>query len=150
MAVPYHIVATALKQTIDTEFVDLPVAAIHDKLHESLGYKGRVVGISPIRIVPTTGREIQQEISVFVQWYDYWEKDIDNEMAVDPGSITEYADRFQRAVERYSASASGTPEVWYFKVTSIEFPDDPTGNKTRFEANVVAYGDNTALTDRLA
>jgi hypothetical protein len=69
---------------------------------------------------------------------------------VNPFPITDMADRLRRAVESAAASVTGTPEVWYFKVDATEYPDDPTGNKTRFEMTVTAFGDNTGLTQRLS
>lgn len=145
MPVPYHVAATAIKSIIDGEFTDRQVTAVHDKLHESLGTKRCEVGISPLREAPQPGNEVVGHIFIFVQWYDLWEKEIDPEQRVNPFNVTEMADRFRRAVERYSATNPGTTEVWYFKVTNIEYPDDPTGNKTRFEATIQAYGQNTGL-----
>jgi hypothetical protein len=149
MAVPYHTVATALKTILDGEFTDLTITAVHDKIHESLGYRRVEVGISPVRESATTGREIQMTSTVLIQWYDLWDKEIDNEQVVNPFLITERADRLRRAIETASAAIAGTPEIWYFKVDNTEYPDDPTGNKSRFEMTVTAYGDNTALTQRL-
>lgn len=145
MPVPYHVAATALKSIIDAEFTDRSLTAIHDKLHESLGYRRAEVGVSPVREAPMPGNEVVGLMYILVQWYDLWDKEINNEQQVNPFPITEMADRFRRAVERYSATTPGSTEVWYFKVTEINYPDDPTGNKTRFEATVQAYGQNTGL-----
>lgn len=149
MAVPYHVAATGIKSILENEFPGID--ARHDKLHESLGYNGLVVGISPLRTLPTPSREIQQELYIFVQWYDKWDKEVNNEQAVDPFAITEMAHRFHVAIERdIKAMTDIGPEIWYYKVTGTEFPDDPTGNKSRFEATVLAYGDNLALTESIA
>ena len=43
----------------------------------------------------------------------------------------------------------GTTTLWYMTVTSVDYPKDPTGNKSRFEATVRAYGQNTALTETI-
>ena len=139
MPVPYHVAATALKTIIDAEFTDRSAAATHDKLHESLGYRRLEIGLSPIRRVLQPGNEIVAQQFILVQWYDLWDKEIDNEQTVNPFNIAEMAYRFETALESQSATASN--QVWFFKVPTIEFPDDPTGNKTRFEATVVAYGD---------
>lgn len=145
--VPYHTAATALKTIIDTEFTDRSVAAQHDKLHESLGYERLDVGISPIEESPMTGNEVTNQLLILVQWYDLWEKLVDNTQQVNPFPITDIADRFRRAIRRQQASAAGSSEVWFFKVIRINYPDDPTGNKTRFEATILAYGNNTGLVE---
>ena len=145
--VPYHTAATALKTIIDTEFPDRAVAAQHDKLHESLGYDKLDVGISPIEEAPMPTNEVTNQLLIFVQWYDVWEKLVDNAQQVNPFPITDMADRFRRAVRRQQATADGSDEVWFFKVLRIQYPDDPTGNKTRFEATILVYGNNTGLVE---
>lgn len=125
------------------------IVAIHDKLHESLGLEGVEVGISPMRQVPQPGQRNVMETYVFVQFYDLWEKEVDPEQQVDPRRITGFAHRFMQAVERAQAGVPGTSEAWYFDVDSVTYVDDPTGNKTRFEATVRARGDNAAMFERL-
>jgi hypothetical protein len=142
MTVPYHFAATALKTIIDNEFTDLSVNAVHDRLHESLGFDGLVVGISPEDETPLANDYNTNAILITVQWYDFWDKQIDPTQTVDPFDITTKADRFRRAVRSYQASNPGSTEVWYFNVMTIRYLNDPTGNKTRFEATVRAFGDN--------
>lgn len=146
MAVPYHVAATALKTIIDGEFTDLNLLATHDCLHESLGTNGLVVGISPDDEQALPNDYNTAVITILVQWYDMWQKMVDPTQSVDPFDITAKADRFKRAVESFSATNAGTSEIWYFNVPLIRYPRDPTGNKTRFEAVIRAYGDNTAGT----
>lgn len=148
MADSYALVATALKTIIDTEFAPQSIVARHDKLHESLGSQGVEVGISPISQGAQVKRGIIKETLILVQFYNIWDKRIDPTQQVDPFLITGYADRFERRVESSQASSSGNNDLWYYRVVNIDYPDDPTGNKTRFEARVLAVGDNTALTQR--
>lgn len=147
MAVPYHIAATALKQIIDTEFVDLAINTIHDYAHESLGGNGdAVVALSPNFEQAAPGQEVRLDQDILIQWYGHWDKEIDPTQQVDPFEITAIADRLRRKIE--STTATATSEVWYFKVLRIDYIKDPTGNKTRFHATIRAFGDNTGLIQR--
>lgn len=140
---PYHQAATSLKTIIDSEFSDLGVSAQQDRLHEALGFDGLAVGISPEDETPMASDYNTMQITLFVQWYDKWDKKIDPKQAVDPFDITTKGDRFRRACKTYQQANPGTTQVWYFNVVSIRYPNDPTGNKTRFEATVRAFGDNS-------
>lgn len=144
----YAAVSTALKSVIAAEFSAESITARDDKLHESLGLEGIEVGVSPIRQIPKPGNATAMETYVLVQFYMMWEKIVDPSTQVDPTVVTAMADRFRRKVESVQATAPGTNDMWYFEVTTTEYPDDPTGNKTRFEATVKATGDNTALINR--
>lgn len=144
----YAIVAAALKGIIEGEFAAEQFKAQHDKIHESLGTEYVAIGISPLRQLPQPGQRNVMETFVFVQFYDVWDKQIDPEQQVNPLRITGFADRFMRAVEAAQATV-GTNAVWYFDVDGINYPDDPTGNKTRFEATVRARGDNQSMIERL-
>ncbi len=148
MADSYALVSAALKTIIGTQFAAEGIVPLDDKLHESLGFDGTAVGISPISRAPNRRHQIIKETTVLVQFYGYWEKLVDPAQQVNPLTITGYADRFERAVETQQATSPGTTDVWYFVVEEITFLDDPTGNKTRFEAVVKAYGDNNALLQR--
>lgn len=147
---PYEQVALALKSIIDTEFAPQNVTAIHDRLHESLGTDRVEVGISPESWRPKARDRNSLETFVLVQYYDIWDKDIDPNQQVNPIVITNKASRFMRAVQNHQASAVGTADVWYFDVESIEFPNDPTGNKTRFHAIIRAHGQNHSILETIA
>jgi hypothetical protein len=119
MADAYKTAADAIAQIIDNEFSAEGILARHDKLHESLGLGAAVAGVSPIRTAANQRNRAYREYQIF-----------------------------ERAMETAQASVTGTNEVWYFYVQSIEYPDDPTGNKSRFEATVLAVGDNVAFYQR--
>lgn len=148
MADSLALTAAALKQIIDTEFAPELITAKHDKLHESRGWEGTEVGIYPERKRNMMGKGNVRELLLKVQFYGLWDKQIDPTQTIDPSIVTGFADRFERAVEGQQATFVGTDDVWFFLVDEIAFPDDPTGNKTRFEASIRAFGDNTALTQR--
>lgn len=150
MAAPYEVAAVALKTIIDTEFTPEGFSARHDRLHESLGWNETAIGISPIAQFPVPRGAAAMETQVRIQFYSKYFRDIDPEQAVDPNIIARFADRFMRAVERADVTIPGTPEVWFFRVTRIDYPLDPTGNNSRFEATVVATGNNVALVETLS
>lgn len=142
---PYLIISTALKQILDAEFA--PAVAVHDNLHESLGYQRAEIGIAPLRDVPRSSSMIMQETWVEVKYYDLWDPQINNEQSVNPQIITAKAHRFREALRTEQVTFEGSPDVWFFDLTNIEYPNDPTGNKTRFVATIRAFGDNAALVE---
>lgn len=140
---PYSVLAGAIEQVILNEFGDdSPQVTIkHDRLHESLGFNGRdYVGISPVR---ESSERITTNITALVQFYGAYSLEIDPEQEVDPRIISNKVERFRRAIQKARIIADEL--VWYMDVTSIEYPNDATGNKSRFEATVVTQGENTGL-----
>jgi hypothetical protein len=132
----------ALKAVIDTEFATEGFTAANDRLHGSLGWKGTVIGLSPIQAAPQVQEQAVLRSRIMVQFYGKWDKKIDPTQSVDPVTIETYAERFRNAIR------TGDPDsnsVWFFRLISIQYPPDPTGNITRFEATVEAVGNNSAL-----
>ena len=146
---PYVEAAEALAAILDAEFTDLNIVTQHDNLHESLGYMGTVVGVAPEYERPQGTDAVVNEIYLKVKFYGMFIKDVDNQQTVDPRVAAIWAERFRRAVQAYNETAPGSTTLWYMAVTSVDYPKDPTGNKSRFEATVRAYGQNTALTETI-
>lgn len=146
----YSVIATALEQIIATEFEPEGFTAIRDNLHESLGLDRTDIGIAPIEERPWDRAGVAQEVMVEVRFYDLWTKEISPTTIVDPARITGFAERFRDAVRRQQATDPGSGRVWYFDVVRIQYPNDPTGNKTRFHATIRAYGDNSGLVETRA
>lgn len=145
MANAYETLATALKTIIDGEFAPEQFVAIHDRLHESVGHDRTAIGISPESWRPSSrNRNLKLTLSL-VQFYGRYDLEIDPLQTVNPITITNYCERLERAINTQQASTPGSPEVWYFDVESVDFPQDPTGNKTRFHMVVLARGENSAL-----
>lgn len=146
----YAIAAEGLKVIIDTEFLADGFVAEHDNLHDSLGDTGTRIGIAPVRDTPSGGRAgmVHLETTIQVKFLGRWVKDINPNQAVDPRIVTEYAERLRRAVEK-SAIQTG-PLHWFMNVLSVEYGNDPTGNKTRFTAVLVASSQNTGLIETIA
>lgn len=145
MASPYAEVADALKAIIDAEWATEGYTAIHDNLHPAVGMEGTRIGIAPEEEAARAGMMIQNDIAVTVKFYRRWDPDIDPLKKVDPRPITEHGERFRQALRR--ATSAGTDQVWFFNLLRIRYPNDPVGNKTRFEADIVAYGNNSALVE---
>lgn len=140
MAVPETVARNALIAMINAEFTADDIAAVGDRLDTSLGQDGAKVGVSPLRSGPNTKQRLELLTEIQVQFYNRWDADGDPDRVVDPSVIEGYADRFRRAVD--SQQPAGTPDVWWFTVERIDYPHDPTGNKTRFEALITAHGQN--------
>lgn len=115
-----------------------------DKLHRSLGAKGTVLGVYANRATASPRNRMVNEMEVVVQFYGKYDLKVDPEQTVSPSKIEGFADRFRNAL-RTRQPDPNTSAVWYFTLERIEYPDDPTGNKTRFEATLVARGNNGAL-----
>lgn len=141
----------SLIAVLESEFASEAFPVLDDKLHSSMGGNAAttVIGVSPVRTVPASGRggRYVAEMEVLVQFYMPWDKEVDNEQQVSAAPVEAYADRFRRALK---AADPNTGAVWYFDLSRVEFPDDPTGNKTRFEAYIVARGNNTMLLETTA
>lgn len=132
-----------IHQVFATEFSDLEFVYRDDKLHESLGDDGRnYLGTSPLRRYPSPDNANARETEVLVQFYLAYSLKVDRQQAVDPSVIEGYVERFEAALKDPSRVASTA--VWYFVVDLIEYPEDPTGNITRFEAQVRGIGENSA------
>lgn len=131
-----------IKTILETEFAGDGFLVQDDRLDESLGLQGGRIGTSPVVSRPWTRNENVLAMEILVQFYGKWRNKVDPNMKVDPAIIETYAERFRSAIRGNDPKTSG---VWYFQVSQVNFVNDPTGNKTRFEATVMAIGTNTAL-----
>jgi hypothetical protein len=124
-----------IKTVIETEFTTEGWTVTDDKLGRSTGMDGQThVATSPIRSYEDRRRVIQLNIEVLLQVFLPYE--------VDPSVIEGYGDRIRAA---FGPNSSGnTGDMWGFRVTEISYPDDPTGNKTRLEAQILGYANNEA------
>lgn len=133
---------------LNTTFAAEGLTALDDKLYPSLGYEGPTAGVFPIRETPMPQNRLVDSIEVGIQVYNVWEKDVDDYQTVDPTLIEGWAGRFKQALRGQMTPA--TDKVWYFELVGLDYPDDPTGNKTRFEAVVRAFGQNPTLSETTA
>lgn len=140
----YTLLADAIETAVLIEFDDETYLEFrHDHLHESLGYDQRLyVGLYPNED-SSFNIELQQEVTL--QFYDAYNLEIEPQQYVDPRVITNKAERMRQALQ--NIRTVGESELWYFDVTRTRYPDDPTGNKSRFEMTIVARGNNTGLVE---
>lgn len=145
---PYQEAADALKLIIDAEWATESWTAIQDNLHPAIGQEGTRIGIAPEEETPRSGNMYMTDIVITVKFYRRWDAEVDYTKKIDPREITGHAERFRRALR--NSSDPMTDNVWYFNLIRIRYPNDPTGNKTRFEADILAYGSNTALIETVS
>lgn len=143
----FSTVAAGIKAAFDAEFAAEGFVMRFDNLHGSLGLQRVDVGIAPVEDVPNSRNKVALETWVEVKFYDAWTKKwgASPEIVVNPERITEFAERFRRCLRESGVHDPGTNETWYYDVERVRYPNDPTGNKTRFVATIRAFGDNTGL-----
>lgn len=146
MASTYSLAAVALETIVNVTFDD--VTAKHDKVHESLGFDGPVCGISPINEVPYERNRAAMQTYVEIRYFGRWDKRVDPTQSVDPRVVSDKADELQDAIRTAEVVKSG--DLWFFNVERIEYPDDPTGNKTRFIMTVKVWANNSTLVETTA
>jgi len=143
----YEEVYVVLESIINTEFAPEGFTAQKDKLHDSVGHKGTRIAIYPEDDLVNPGNMLVQDSTVTLQFYNQYTLKVDPNQAVDPSVITNYAERFRRRLEFVNMPGTGSARVWFFDLTRIAYPDDPTGNKTRFIATIRAKGNNAGLSE---
>lgn len=134
-----------IKALVEAEFATENFKVANDRLHGSLGHDRTRLGCFPGREVASPANYQVLETEVLFQFYGKYTKDVDPEQKVDPEKVEGYAERFRQALEK--GNSPGTRAVWYFDVLEIAYPPDPTGNMTRFEARVLARGENSNLVE---
>jgi hypothetical protein len=144
---PYATIANAVRLAFEDEFAAEGLKLRNDQLHPSLGRERVDCGIYPVESLPMPNNHAVMQHIVEVQVFDIWRKSQSPDTIVNPSKITEWSERFQRALAEFGARDPGTGAVWYFDVTRVRYPKDPTGNNTRFVATIRAFGDNVALSE---
>lgn len=139
---PFTELALIVENAVLTEFDDEQFIVFErDRIHESLGSDGRLyVALSPDN---DRANNIELTLEMLIQFYDVYDLEIDPQQQVDPSVITNKAERLRRALA--AVRTTGTQHLWFFDVTQTRYPNDPTGNKSRFEMTIVARGNNSGL-----
>lgn len=140
-------IAEAIKPVFDATFAPEGFVLTFDNLHPALGRKRAYAGIAPATDRMRPGAAVVQETLVEIRLYLKWKEEINPETTIDPRVIAGYAERLRNALRAARTTDPGTGLVWYFDVTNVDYPDDPTGNKTRFHATIRAYGNNSGLVE---
>lgn len=146
MASTYIIAANALEALLTATFPGVTV--VHDKVHEAIGFKGPRIGIAPTREIPNARNKLMMEAWIEVRYMDVWDRKVDPAQKVDPRLIAAKAQTLMEAIQSTTVTASGS--MWFFNVEMVNYPDDPTANKTRFYMTLRAWGNNASMVETTA
>lgn len=137
---------TALSQRVKSIFATTFAAEgwtlADDKLLRAAGKDGTAAAVSPVLATERSNRVQELVVTVTVQLYLAFDPDPNENYVVDPNVIIGYADRLRRAMQ--SNSTGTTDDLWFLRLTNVSYPDDPTGNKSRFEATIEGHCLNPA------
>lgn len=142
MSSPATAARTTLMTLLEAEFGPDQFEVRPDRLDASLGFDGGVIGVAPDNEQPNPSDRMELWTGLTIQFYGYWSPETDPNEIVDPSTVEAWAWRFRQMIANYKQT--GTSDVWWFQLDSIEYGDDPTGNCTRFVASVTARGANPA------
>jgi hypothetical protein len=133
-----------IKSVFETEFAAESWTVTYDKLTRAAGKDGATeIAVSPEEAREKDGAVIQLLIPCTLQLYMAFDATPDEHISIDPNIIVGYGDRLRRAF--HGANSSGTTDdMWSLRVRRIIYPDDPTGNKTRLEAQIEGTALNPA------
>lgn len=140
MSSPATAARTALIDLLVDEFAADSFAVRSSRLDASLGHDGGVIGVSPLREMPNPSNRWELWTTLQVQFFAPWTPQTDPNEAVDPTPIEAWAWRFRQMIDQYQQT--GTSDVWWFQLDTLDYGTDPTGNSTRFTAQVTARGEN--------
>jgi hypothetical protein len=141
----YELAADALKQIIDAEFEPEGWEAEHDQLHPSVGHERTRIGVAIDNESPNPRIHVERRVYIEIRFYLQYDRQINPEQAVDPRLTANAAERLRRAIQANQATPDGDDKLWWFSEVDCRYPEDPTGNKTRFTMRVEAHGNNTGL-----
>lgn len=145
MASPATLVRNRVKAVFDAEFAAEGFVAAHDKLLRATGRDGAAhAAVSPSFEREDDRRANILRVEVVLQLYLGFQDSPSDPIVVDPSVIEGYGGRIRSAFRTQSGGTG--QDFWYLRVTGIEYPDDPTGNKTRLEATILAFAENIAET----
>lgn len=150
MASPLTEFRAHVKGLVQTEFAAEGFPVYDDKLHESMGHEGAVAGVYPeYEMLHENG--MTQRLFVAVQVFRRYTLEVNPEQRVDPAKIEDWSWRLQRRFKDELSPGFGGPErTGFFTVARIDYPDDPTGNKSRFVMLLMGHGDAGSLAETLA
>lgn len=137
----------AIRTSVETEFAPEGLTVLDDKLHESMGTEAPIAGVYPEAERPHSSGVVGIFI-VGLQVFQRWDPQIDPAQKVDPALIEDWAWRLQRRM-RPESTVNGE-NISYYVVSEVLYPDDATGNKTRFVATLTGFGHNPSLMETAA
>lgn len=146
----YEEVATLLKGLIEDEFAAEGFKVVFDKLHESLGERRVEIGVFPVEDITRSDNAMVQETTLELRFLGLWSKKVDPTQLVNPTLVTTYAERFRRKLQETEGLVTApSGRAWFFLLNRVWYPDDPTGNKTRFYATIRVLGNNSSVVETI-
>jgi hypothetical protein len=130
---------------LTTEFTTEGITFRNDKLHDSLGREGHIGGVYPGPASSRLGQEQMLEVTAYVQLFHKWNPEVNPKQTVEPQIIEEWAERIRRAAQQDEGAGPADSHLWWYSVSRIEYPPDPTGNISRLVATVTGQAQNPAL-----
>lgn len=139
--------ATSVRQRVidivEAEFAAEGLTVANDKLPRAAGKEGvAVAAVYPEAEYERPGLVIELVVPVVLQIYLAYDAEPDETIVVDPTVIEDYGDRLRDAFRTQSSGNTG--DMWFLRLTRIDYPDDPTGNKSRLEAQIEGHASNYA------
>jgi hypothetical protein len=132
-----------VKEIVEDVFSAASWTVEYDRLPRAAGHKGKdELAVFPEAARERPGRVEELVAPVVLQIYPAYEAEIDEHQQVDPRIIVRVADELRDAFK--DASGGDNTDLWFLRLTRIEYPDDPTGNKSRLEAYIEGHGQNQA------
>ena len=136
-----------VKQAVATAFSAEGWTAGDDRFGRSKGM-GEPHDQASISVTPLYARERLNkawllDIGILVQFYLGYDAEPDETIVRDSTVIEGYANRL-RAQFAGAGARVDTGDAWYLRWTGVEYPVDPTGNITRFEATIIGEAKNAA------
>lgn len=112
-------------------------ATEHDKFGRSAGMElasGKArMAVSADEAREDFRRVIELVVPVTFQFYMAYDAEPDETIVRDPREIQALAARLR---EEFNETSGPGADHWFIRCKRIEYPDDPTGNKTRFTAEI--------------
>lgn len=134
-----------VKEVIEDEFSAEGFTVEYDKIGRSAGMEiasGARVAFTPDDAIENPRNVVELVVRGTLQLYMAYDAEPDETIVVDPTTIVQYAGRIRAAFK--DSSSGDTDELWFCRMTGVIYPDDPTGNKSRLEARILAFGQNEA------
>lgn len=120
-------------------------ATEHDKFGRSAGME-LAAGKARMAVSANEAREdfrrvIELVVPVTFQFHMAYDAEPDETLVRDPRAIQALAARFRTGFNETSGPGA---DHWFIRCKAVTYPDDPTGNKTRFEAEIEGRCSNPA------
>jgi hypothetical protein len=132
---------------LEAEFDADGVEVRSDRLLDAQAQDRAMAGVYP-GSAGENGRDgLVLDTTIYVQIFRQWDNNLDPEQIVDPTAIEEWAERLRRAVRADIDVNPGDEHLWFFRITKVDYPPDPSGNISRLLATIVTFAQNPALVE---